>query len=659
VVSDAAAVSSVMKDGVKKEGMMQVGVSRKPYLVVISDGTLSWYESKKSLEATNSVALGDTVCDSFGDLLFVQSGDTVYDFQCKSEKEVASWLEALRAAAQQAATIDQRQPLARYKLRTVFPVRLMLALPGGTVRVVCNTKHTPDQAKTQLFDVARQRGLLETAGQFCAPEYYFLKYAGFDRILIDEYRPFAELPYINLLRDSFAGIFLVAVSKPELVDSGIDLRALLKTDGVMPSALAVDGVDEVERERSIQSLIHESLWHSLAARCDDGDAEINVVRCRMARFRMRAFAEIRDRLPEFINSVPRPVPCPATVQVTCHLPEVRGLKTVAIDVQMRPSHIRDMMFGKMSQAAGTSFGKRAADFVLKVLGYRSYFVSEAPFIDFDYVRSCIHRGRRIELSLVEFDQRQALQNEPLSVVDAGLSANLQWIGVAERCAPRADDRPQSAASPRGEARPRQRGRERAAEPLGRPARRSAALDAAGGAVHDARAARLGLPACRPTARGRRRCTCLSSARSTLAARCCARRSAPCRSRSSVPTGSATFDGTAARVPGGADEMPKGARACLTVYACPSGSRDTNVAKAVPLAWLGVQCFDWNDRLVQGRPPVPPVGGRRRPDRHVHRELHRQAPDARRVRLSALREDAGLLATDRRAARRPRARRASS
>jgi hypothetical protein len=54
VVSDVAAASSVMQDGVKKEGMMLVGVSHKQYLVVISDGTLSWYESKKSLEATNS-----------------------------------------------------------------------------------------------------------------------------------------------------------------------------------------------------------------------------------------------------------------------------------------------------------------------------------------------------------------------------------------------------------------------------------------------------------------------------------------------------------------------------------------------------------------------------------------------------------------------------
>lgn len=598
VVSDAAAVSSVMKDGVKKEGMMQVGVSRKPYLVVISDGTLSWYESKKSLEATNSVALGDTVCDSFGDLLFVQSGDTVYDFQCKSEKEVASWLEALRAAAQQAATIDQRQPLARYKLRTVFPVRLMLALPGGTVRVVCNTKHTPDQAKTQLFDVARQRGLLETAGQFCAPEYYFLKYAGFDRILIDEYRPFAELPYINLLRDSFAGIFLVAVSKPELVDSGIDLRALLKTDGVMPSALAVDGVDEVERERSIQSLIHESLWHSLAARCDDGDAEINVVRCRMARFRMRAFAEIRDRLPEFINSVPRPVPCPATVQVTCHLPEVRGLKTVAIDVQMRPSHIRDMMFGKMSQAAGTSFGKRAADFVLKVLGYRSYFVSEAPFIDFDYVRSCIHRGRRIELSLVEFDQRQALQNEPLSVVDAGLSANLQWIGVAERCAPRADDRPQSAASPRGEARRdsevENELQSRSVDPLDEVL--LSTLPAEPFTMHVLRVSGCRLPADRAWAASVHvfvECALYFGGALLCAPQCTVPQPFD------VPTGSATFDGTPLAFQVVQTKMPKGARACLTVYACPSGSRDTNVAKAVPLAWLGVQCFDWNDRLVQG------------------------------------------------------------
>jgi hypothetical protein len=592
VVSDN---STVMQEALKKEGMMLVGVSRKQYLVVIEDGTLSWYESKKSLEATNSVALGDAVCDSFGELLFVQSGDTVYDFECKNEKEVASWLEALRAAAQLASMIDQRQPLARYKLRGVFPVRLMLALPGGTVRVVCNTKHTPEQAKAQLFDVARQRGLLESGGQFCAPEFYFLKYAGFDRILIDEFRPFAELPYINLLRDSFAGVFLIAVSKPELVDSGIDLRALLKTDGIMPTALSVDGVDEVERERSIQSLIHESLWHSLAARCDDGDAEINVVRCHMARFRMRAFAEIRDRLPEFINSVPRPVPCPTTVQVTCHLPEVRGLKTVAIDVQMRPSHIRDMMFGKMTQAAGTAFGKRAADFVLKVLGYRSYFVSEAPFIDFDYVRSCVHRGRRIELSLVEFDQRQALQNEPLSVVDAALSANLQWIGVAERFVSTNTNLALSAGrDARRDSEVENELQRRNVNPLDEVL--LSQLPAEPFTMHVLRVSGCRLPSDRSWGGSVHvfvECALYFGGALLCAPQCTVPQPFD------VPSGSATFDGTPLAFQVVQTNLPKGARACVTVYACASGTRDTSTAKAVPLGWLGVQCFDWNDRLVQG------------------------------------------------------------
>merc|ERR1712146_553474 len=103
---------------------------------------------------------------------------------------------------------------------------------------------------------------------------------------------------------------------------------------------------------------------------------------------------------------------------------------------MRPSTIREMLFEKNVQAAGSAFGKQSSDFVLKVLGYRSYFVSDQPFIDYDYVRQCIHRNKRIELSLIPLDRRSALQNEPLSVVDAALAANLMWIGISEQSVPR-------------------------------------------------------------------------------------------------------------------------------------------------------------------------------------------------------------------------------
>jgi hypothetical protein len=616
--------AQLIKDAPRREGMMAVGNSRKQYLVVVDQGELSWYESKKSLEATCQLPLADAVCDSFGDLLFVQCGDTVYDFQCKSAKEVQSWLEFLAEAAAWARTVDQRQPLTRYKQRSVYPVRLMLKLPTGVVQVVCNTKHTPEQAKQQLFDVARQRGLLDGAANFCAPDFYFLKYAGFDRILIDEFKPFSELPFINLLRDSFAGVFLVACSKPELVDAGVEIRSLIASQGVLPTAPNVDTVSEIERERAIQSLIDDSLWHSLAARSDDGDAEINVVRCRMARFRMRAFAEIRDRLPEFINSVPRPTPCPASLQVTCQLPDVKGQKTVQVDVQLRPSQLRDLIFGKMTQAAGTSFGKRAADFVLKVLGFRSYFISEVPFIEFDYVRTCINRGRRVELSLVEFDQRAALENEPLSVVDAALSANLQWIGASEHfvsrtagATPAADgDSPLTPVTPRTPLDGSLPDEDEAAA----AARRGSGVDVEMqfrvlDPAEEVAVARLPaepfvvtvsrLSGCRlPGDRAWGAHVYVFAEVSMFFGGillCPPQRTPP--APFDVATGTASFAslGSSATLSYQVlqSKVPKGARVCLTVYACAGSARDADTGKAAPIGWVGVQCFDWNERLVQG------------------------------------------------------------
>jgi hypothetical protein len=206
---------------------------------------------------------------------------------------------------------------------------------------------------------------------------------------------------------------------------------------MLPDFPNVDAVMEAARERSIQSLIADSLWHSLAAHGEDNDAEINVFRYRMAAMRLEAIAAIRDRLPEFVDSEPRPSPAPTQLTISCYLPEVSGQKTVVIDANTRPSAVRAQMFGKMTAAAGTSLGKRADDYVLKVLGKRSYFISELPLLDFDYVRACINRERPIALSLIEFDVRSALENEPASVVDLALASNLSWLGVSDESVPRA------------------------------------------------------------------------------------------------------------------------------------------------------------------------------------------------------------------------------
>ena len=141
----------------------------------MKQATLSWYESKKSLEASNEVSLGGAVVDSFGKVIFVQQGDAVFDFEAKSKSEFESWFAglqhssfkstiiqifkltfvfvcernsiALESAQRWASSVDQKLPLARYKAREIFPVRVLLPLPNGMVRIVCNTKHTGKEKK--------------------------------------------------------------------------------------------------------------------------------------------------------------------------------------------------------------------------------------------------------------------------------------------------------------------------------------------------------------------------------------------------------------------------------------------------------------------------------------------------------------------------------
>ena len=144
----------------RKTGMLAMGQRRTEYYVVLEAATLSWYESKKSLEASNEVNLGGAVVDSFGKVIFVQSGDAVYDFEAKSQSDFDAWYAALETAQRWASSVEQKLPLARYQARSVFPVRVLLPLPKGTVRIVCNTKHTGTRWQT-----ARARASLSRCSQ--------------------------------------------------------------------------------------------------------------------------------------------------------------------------------------------------------------------------------------------------------------------------------------------------------------------------------------------------------------------------------------------------------------------------------------------------------------------------------------------------------------
>jgi hypothetical protein len=71
--------------------------------------------------------------------------------------------------------------------------------------------------------------------------------------------------------------------------------------------------------------------------------------------------------------------------------------------------LKDLIFDKYKKIdLNKTIDKAPKDYILKVTGFRAYFVTpEKPIIAYDYIRSCINKEEKINLSLVLF-----LRNAP-------------------------------------------------------------------------------------------------------------------------------------------------------------------------------------------------------------------------------------------------------
>ena len=76
-------------------------------------------------------------------------------------------------------------------------------------------------------------------------------------------------------------------------------------------------------------------------------------------------------------------------------------------VNQTVAELKDSIFDKYKKIdVSKTIDKSVNDYILKVTGYRSYFVTmDKQVISYDYIRACINKNEKISLSLVRFFSR--------------------------------------------------------------------------------------------------------------------------------------------------------------------------------------------------------------------------------------------------------------
>jgi len=417
----------------QKDGEMRIGSSRTNYFFVIRDGHLRWYRDRKSQgEEVGSLPLMDASIDGLEDIVFVQVGPVVHDFTAKSKRDATEWVEALRPAALLASQVEKKTPLFQYRVAATHRVQVIINLGESSIRCYGNTSMTPAELKDTAWATARAQGLVDDSVSFHNPEFYFLKVAGSNRIIVYEDRPLSDMPFCKVLLRSFVPILLETISKMEMREGGVDFHEMLEEQQRLYSS----GEDaEMDRENDVEALCDESLFNNLASNIELPNNEMNVFRARIAKFRLDEHSKIVDRLPEFVRTddLAEDVELPDVILCSVDLPNQSSVATISmpstgtvaqLQAQVR-SHITKI--GADEIAVGN---EEEGDLVLKVMGKRSYMVSpDQPLLSYDYVQKQLVRGARIELAMVRTQHRMG--KETVAIADGVLAAQLGHLGVTE------------------------------------------------------------------------------------------------------------------------------------------------------------------------------------------------------------------------------------
>jgi hypothetical protein len=224
-----------------------------------------------------------------------------------------------------------------------------------------------------------------------------------------------------------------------------------KEDTGIPTSLdSVVDLEKLDVKKHIQTEleIFELVGPSLSRTLDAHKPEVRSFRKTLARLRgevLRARTQMQDtELQQFIYSEGEPLPLvvPSKVFILAQLPGDTSIrKRIDVDPQLVVEEIRNQVFQKFSMIDKVnSNGKFPDMYVLKVTGYSEYLVNNVQvsgekrlsahmdgfkLLDYDYIRKCISKKQQIILSLVEASELSEQISEVVedSIIDKLLEAD--------------------------------------------------------------------------------------------------------------------------------------------------------------------------------------------------------------------------------------------
>eukprot|EP01114_Cavostelium_apophysatum_P003947 TRINITY_DN1407_c1_g1_i1.p1 TRINITY_DN1407_c1_g1~~TRINITY_DN1407_c1_g1_i1.p1 ORF type:complete len:1234 (+),score=376.93 TRINITY_DN1407_c1_g1_i1:156-3857(+) len=379
----------------------------KRFFFRVQKDYLLWFQSEKESKFLGSLSLTGCTAELKDDrssvILLSNGEDQAIELTAKSMDYAVDWIRQISNTSKKL----QLTPHGMYCQEKSWKIRVEL----GPVSAIVQSDQNGEKCKELLL--IRYNGQNLSGDSPALSDHFIFRIKGTNHYLIDDRSPLSSLHVVQLCRKAFAVPIFEMVSKTKLIEDGVSLKELLLEDRnrTFPS--------ETQDESDLATLVGDSLTNTLASK-NDRAGEVCCFRRDMARFRIAEFENIRDRLPEYLESEPLPKIIPTSVTITCNVPG-DSQKTIVCDVNITVEELKWTLLEKFKRIDfKKTMNKSIRNYLLKVAGFRSYFdTNEKSLIDYDYIRFCINKEEKIVLSLVDFNSISHREN--VSLVDKVLA----------------------------------------------------------------------------------------------------------------------------------------------------------------------------------------------------------------------------------------------
>ncbi|KAH3763554.1 phosphatidylinositol-4,5-diphosphate 3-kinase [Pelomyxa schiedti] len=416
---------------------------RTTFFFVLAQGSLSWFKSEQASVVKGRLPLSGTELDSKVDSTFtLRRGSDHFEFTAKNVSECNDWCKDITAAilfvqeqARKASVVDNME----------VSVRCELSLFGEKAVVYMTTAVTANGIKEATLNMLQSMLSTHSSSrvEMINPDFFLLKVEGIDFYCIPEGVPLRTMPLFQLCEMALARPRLQMLHKQSLNEDHVNIQKLVDHKEIDSRVLS-----EIRMHKIITKLLGNSYTTNLCGisvksspgtvRSSEPD-DTGILETRSSLIRhVKSIQQTMpmNRLPEYLNREPLPKNIPPQITVFCALPLNFGKKTVTLDCSMTAEQAKHNIFEKY-QALNPqdTNGRTLSDYHLKVTGFRSYMIGNNKLIDYDYIRSCLNRGVRIELSLFLIPLNFPQEREQVSFANTILAQDLPEEHAPEVLAP--------------------------------------------------------------------------------------------------------------------------------------------------------------------------------------------------------------------------------